>query len=134
MIPLSLPDVGDDEVEAVRATLLSGWLTSGPRNAEFESAFAAYTGAKHAVSCNSGTSALFLALKAEGIRGEVIVPSFTFVASVNAVATAGATPRFADVEERDGMLSAATVEAALTRRTEAVMVIHYSGQVADMDP
>ncbi len=134
MIPLSLPDIGEDEVRAVRETLLSGWLTSGPKNAEFEAAFCRYTGAKHAVSCNSGTSALFLALKAEGIGGEVIVPSFTFVASVNAVATAGATPRFADVDERDGMLSPATIEAAITPRTEAVMVVHYSGQVADMDP
>ena len=134
MIPLSLPDIGEEEAKSVRETLLSGWLTSGPRNAEFEAAFADYTGSKHAVSCNSGTSAIFLALKAEGIGGEVIVPSFTFVASVNAVATAGATPRFADVEEKDGMLSAATIEASLTRRTEAVLVVHYSGQVADMDP
>jgi perosamine synthetase len=134
MIPLSVPDVGEDEVQAVRETLLSGWLTSGPKNAEFEAAFCRYTGAKHAVSCNSGTSALFLAIRAEGIAGEVIVPSFTFVASVNAVATAGATPRFADVDERDGMLSPATIEAALTPRTEAVMVIHYAGQMADMAP
>jgi perosamine synthetase len=134
MIPLSLPDIGDDEVAAVRETLLSGWLTSGPRNEEFERDFCAHTGAKHAVSCNSGTSALFLALLAEGIRGEVVVPGFTFVASVNAVATAGATPRFADVDEGDGMLSPATIEAALTPRTEAVMVVHYAGQVADMDP
>lgn len=134
MIPLSVADVGEEEARAVRETLLSGWLTSGPRNAEFEAAFCRATGVRHAASCNSGTSALFLALLAEGIRGEVIVPSFTFVASVNAVATAGATPRFADVDESDGMLSAATIEAAITPRTEAVMVVHYAGQPADMDP
>ncbi len=134
MIPLSVPDFGEEELRAVRETLLSGWLTSGPRNGEFEAAFAARTGTRHAVSCNSGTSALFLAVLAEGIRGEVIVPSFTFVATANAIRTAGATPRFADVGESDGMLSAASIGAALTPRTEAVMVVHYSGQAADMDP
>lgn len=134
MIPLSVADIGEEELRAVRETLLSGWLTSGPKNAEFEAAFCRATGVPHAASCNSGTSALFLAILGEGIRGEVIVPSFTFVASVNAVATAGATPRFADVDESDGMLSAATIEAAITPRTEAVMVVHYAGQPADMDP
>jgi perosamine synthetase len=134
MIPLSLPDIGEEEVEAVRRALLSGWLTSGPRVEEFEGALRALTGARHAVACNSGTSALFLAVRAEGIRGEVVLPSFTFVATANAVRTAGATPAFADVDPEDGMLTPATIEAALTPRTEAVLVVHYAGQVADMDP
>jgi len=134
MIPLSLPDIGDEELAAVRETLLSGWLTAGPRVEEFEAAVRALTGAPHAVACNSGTSAIFLAILAEGIRGEVVLPSFTFVATANAVRTAGAVPAFADVDESDGMISAAAIAAALTPRTEAVLVVHYAGQIADMDP
>jgi perosamine synthetase len=134
MIPLSLPDIGEEELAAVREVLLSGWLTSGPRTEAFENAVLALTGARHAIACNSGTSAIFLALLAEGIRGEVVLPSFTFVATANAVRTAGAVPAFADVDPNDGMVTAASIEAALTPRTEAVIVVHYSGQIADMDP
>ena len=134
MIPLSLPDIGEEELAAVRGALLSGWLTSGPRVAEFEEALRAYTGARHAVACNSGTSAIFLAILAERVRGEVVLPSFTFVASANAVRTAGAVPAFADVDPEDGMLTPASIEAAITPRTEAVLLVHYAGQVADMDP
>ncbi len=134
MVPHSVPDIGEAEVAAVRDVLLSGWLTAGDRTAAFEEGVARYLGVAHGVACNSGTSALFLALLAEGIRGEVILPSFTFVATANAVRTAGATPVFADVDPRERMLTASTVEAALTPRTEAVMVVHYAGQVADMDP
>ena len=134
MIPLSLPDIGEEEIVAVREALLSGWLTSGPRTAEFEAAVRALTGAKHAVACNSGTSAIFLAILAEGIRGGVVLPSFTFVASANAVRTAGARPVFADVDPEDGMLTPASIEAALVPGTEAVLVVHYAGQIADMDP
>ncbi len=134
MIPLSLPEVGEEELAAVREVLLSGWLTAGPRNEEFETAFRSTAGVAHAVSMNSCTSAIFLAILAEGIRGEVVVPSYTFVATANAVRTAGATPRFAEVDYDDGMLTPASIDAAVTPRTEAVVVVHYAGQVADMAP
>jgi len=134
MIPLALPDIGEEEKAAFVAALSSGWLTTGPENEAFEEEFRVRTGVKHAVSCNSGTSALFLALLAEGIGGEVIVPSFTFAATANAVRTAGATPVFADIDYDDGMLTAASIAAAITPRTEAVLLVHYAGQVADMDP
>lgn len=134
MVPHSLPDLGPEEMDAVREVLKTGWLTAGDRTVAFEAAVADYLGVAHGVACNSGTSALFLMLLAEGIKGEVVIPSFTFVATANAVSTAGAVPVFADVDPRERMLTAATIEAALTPRTEAVMVVHYAGQCADMDP
>src|SRR3989344_2934655 len=93
-VPLCKADIGEEELNAVREVLASGWLTHGPKNKEFEEAFASYIGVKHAVSLNSCTAALFLALKAHNITGEVILPSFTFSASANAVVTAGAVPHF----------------------------------------
>lgn len=132
-VPLCVPDISDEDIAAVAATLRSGWLAHGAKTTEFEEAFARFIGVKHAVSLNSCTSALFLALRALGIRGEVVLPSFTFVATANAVVTAGASPVFADVDEQTGNLDPSAVEAALTPRTEAIMPVHFAGQTADMD-
>jgi perosamine synthetase len=132
-IPLSKPDIDAREIEAVQEVLNSGWLTDGPKNIELEKNFASYIGVKRAVSLNSGTSALFLALKALGITGEVILPSFTFVASANAVVTAGATPVFADIQYGSCNIDPERIREKITRRTEAIMVVHYAGQSAEMD-
>src|SRR3972149_3348172 len=86
-VPLCIPEMGADEIAAVAEVIRSGWLAHGPKNHEFEAAFAQYIGVPHAVSLNSCASALFLAVHAHGIKGEVILPSFTFVASANAVVT-----------------------------------------------
>ncbi|MCW8133574.1 MAG: DegT/DnrJ/EryC1/StrS family aminotransferase [Planctomycetota bacterium] len=132
-VPLCIPDMGDDEIAAAAEVIRSGWLAHGPKNHDFEEAFCHFLGVKHAVSVNSCASALFLAVHASGIKGEVILPSFTFVASANAVVTGGAQCVFADVDYETCNLNPAAVEAAITPRTEAIMAVHYGGQVADME-
>ncbi|HTR18378.1 MAG TPA: DegT/DnrJ/EryC1/StrS family aminotransferase [Candidatus Paceibacterota bacterium] len=127
-IPLSKASIGKEEERAVVSALRSGWLTHGYNNKAFEEAFAGYIGVKHAITMNSCTSALFLALVANDITGEVILPSFTFVASANAIVTAGATPVFADVDYATRMLDPKSVEKCITKKTQAIMVVHYAGQ------
>ncbi len=133
MIPLSRPFLDERESRAVLAVLESGWLAEGPKNAELEGLLASYIGVREAVSLNSCTSALFLALKAQDLRGEVILPSFTFVATANAVVTAGARPVFADVEPDTLNLDPADVERRITSRTQALLPVHFGGQSCDME-
>lgn len=132
-VPLCVADIGEEELQAMREATLSGWLTEGPSNRELEAGFAKLLGVEHAVSCNSGTAALMLALMAKGIRGEVIVPSFTFVASVNAIVVAGATPVFVDVHFDTGNLDAGQLESLITPRTEAILAVHFAGHAARLD-
>ena len=132
-IPLSRPHIDDNEINAVVEVLKSGWYAHGPKNHEFEAAFAKYLGVGHAISLNSCASALHLALVAQEITGEVILPSFTYVASANAVVTAGATPVFADIDTRTGNIDPDHIEALVTKDTEAIMPVHYAGQACDMD-
>jgi perosamine synthetase len=133
-VPLCRPQIGPNETKAVVQVLESGWLAHGPKNHELEKQFLALTGAPFAVAMNSCTSALQLAVEARGIRGEVIVPSFTFVASANSVVTAGATPVLVDIDPVTRCADPAAIEAAVSPRTEAVMIVHYGGQMADMEP
>jgi dTDP-4-amino-4,6-dideoxygalactose transaminase len=136
MIPLSETTLGDEEAEAAAAVVRSGWLTQGARVAAFEEAFAAKTGAKHAIAVANCTLALELALDAVGVRpgDEVIVPSLTFVATANAVRRLGATPVFADVTSEDDLtLSPSDVARKRTSRTRAVCPVHYAGFAADVD-
>jgi len=133
-VPLCRPQIGPNETKAVVQVLESGWLAHGPKNHELEKQFQALTGAPHAIAMNSCTSALQLAVEARGITGEVIVPSFTFVASANAVVTAGATPVLVDIDPVTRCADPEAIAAAVGPRTEAVMVVHYGGQMADMEP
>ncbi|HEX4841963.1 MAG TPA: DegT/DnrJ/EryC1/StrS family aminotransferase, partial [bacterium] len=98
-IPFSLPSIGEEEINEVVATLRSGWLTTGPRTAQFEREFAAYVGAPHALAVNSATAGLHLALAALkiGPGDEVITTPLTFCATVNVIRHVGATPVLADV-------------------------------------
>jgi dTDP-4-amino-4,6-dideoxygalactose transaminase len=134
-IRLAHPLIESDEVDAVVAALTSGQLAQGPRVAEFEAAFAEYTGARHAVAVNSGTAALHLALLAHGIGpgDQVIVPAMSFAATANAVLHAGATPIFVDVRDDDFNIDAAQIEAAITPDTRAVIAVHLYGQPCDVD-
>jgi len=135
MIPAARPILGEDERAAVDAVIASGGLAQGPQVAAFEDEFGALVERTRCVAVNSGTSALHMALLALGIGpgDEVIVPSFTFAATANAVALAGATPVFADIDLHTFCLDPDAAEAAVTRRTRAVMPVHLYGQPADMD-
>jgi perosamine synthetase len=135
-IPLSAPDVSEAEIEGVVAVLRSPHLSLGPKVREFEAAVAEYVGAPEAVAVSSGTAGLHLCVKALGIGAgdEVILPSFTFVAAANAVRYEGATPVFVDVEPSTLNMDPERVEAALTPRTRALLVVHTFGIPADMDP
>jgi perosamine synthetase len=136
-IPAAQPIIGHREREAVDRVLRSGMLTQGPEVAAFEDEFAAdLVGGRECVAVNSGTSALHLSLLAAGIGpgDEVIVPSFTFAATANAVALTGATPVFADIEADTFTLDPGSVSERLTARTAAVMPVHLYGHPADLAP
>lgn len=134
-IPVMIPWLGREEADAAAEAVLSGWVAQGPRVAAFEEAFAARVGARHGVAVSSCTTALHLALVACGVGpgDEVIVPSFSFIATANAVRYVGATPVFADVDLETGNLSPDTVEPVLTGRTRAVILVHQGGMPADVD-
>ena len=127
-IPFERPSIGQEEIKAVSRVLKSGWLTMGPETAVFEEEFAKYVGAKYAIAVNSATSGLFLALKALGIKegDEVIVPSFTFVATANVVVHCGATPVFVDIREDDFTMDQESLDSAITPKTKAVIPVHYA--------
>ena len=133
-IPLSAPDITEEEIEAVVSVLRSPRLSLGPKLEEFEHAMAEYVGAEHAVGVSSGTAGLHLALLALGVGpgDEVIVPSFTFVAVANAVRYVRAVPVFADIDAESLNLDPARVEAAITPRTRAMIAVHTFGRPADM--
>jgi len=135
VIPVIRPWLGEEEAAAAAAAVASGWIAQGPRVAQFEEAFAAAIGTDHAVAVSSCTAALHLAMVAAGVGpgDEVIVPSLSFIATANAVRYVGARPVFADVELDTQNLTAETVEAQLTGRTRAVIVVDQAGVPADID-
>ena len=134
MIPAAKPIIGDEERAAVDAVLRSGMIAQGPEVAGFEEEFSALVDGRHCVAVNSGTSALHMALIALGIGtgDEVIVPSFTFAATANAVKLAGANPVFVDIEADSFCMDPDAFDAAITSRTRAVMPVHLYGHPADM--
>ncbi|MDU0344426.1 DegT/DnrJ/EryC1/StrS family aminotransferase [Microbacterium sp. KSW2-29] len=135
LIPAAKPLIGDDERAAVDRVLRSGMIAQGPEVAAFEREFADhFVDGRETVAVNSGTSGLHLGLLACGIGpgDEVIVPSFTFAATGNSVALTGATPVFADIDPVTFTLDVASVEAAITPRTRAIMPVHLYGHPADM--
>lgn len=133
-IPFARPDVGEAEASAVSEAILSGWVTTGRITTEFERAFAERVGAAHAVSVNSATAGLHLALEAAGVGpgDEVIVPTWTFTASAEVVRYLGADPVLVDVEPETLALDLARAEKAVTPRTRAVIPVHFAG--LPMDP
>jgi len=134
VIPITRPSLGDEEVAAAAEVIRSGWLTQGARVEQFEAAVAGYVGARHAVAVSNCTSALHLALVAAGVgRGdEVICPSFSFIATANAIVHAGARPVFVDIEPRTYNMDPDLVEAAITSKTKAIMPVDQIGLAADI--
>ncbi len=135
MIPIARPHIGEEEKAAVMAVMESGQLAQGPRVKEFEERFAAWCGAKFAVATSSGTSALHIALLAQGIGvgDEVITTAFSFIASANCALFVNAKPVFADIEPDCFALDPGQVAARITPKTKAILPVHLYGQPADME-
>jgi len=136
VIPVARPQLGDEEAEAAARVVRSGMLASGPEVAAFESEFAGFVGARHAIAVSNGTTALHAALLGCGIGAgdEVIVPSFTFIATATAVSICGARPVFADVRLDLFTLDPDRLRDLVTPRTRAVIGVHLFGQPFDVDP
>lgn len=135
-LPFSRPSIGDEEIAAVEQVLRSGWITTGPKNQQLEEHFANYVGCRHAVALSSATGAMHVTLLALGIGpgDEVITPSQTWVSTANMICLLGATPVFVDVDRDTLMSDLASIEAAITPRTRAIIPVHYAGAAFDLDP
>ena len=133
-IPVAKPFLDEEEVEAARRVILSGWVTQGPEVAAFESEFAAFVGAPHACAVSNCTTALHLALKAIGIGAgdEVITVSHSFIATANAIRYCGALPVFVDIEANGFNIDPELIEAAVTPRTKAILCVHQLGMPCDL--
>jgi perosamine synthetase len=135
MIPIAKPYLTADEAQAAYDTILTGWITQGPRVAEFEEKFASYTGAKYAVAVSNCTTALHLAMIVAGVQAgdEVICPSMSYVATANCIKYVGATPVFAEVIPSTYNLDPVDTEKRITAKTKAILVVHQIGMPADID-
>ncbi len=135
-ISVMKPWLGTAESDAVAEVIASGWVAQGPRTAAFEQAFAEHQQAGHAVAASNCTTALHLALKVAGVQAgdDVVLPSFSFIATANAPTYLGARPVFADVEETTGNVTAQTIEAALTPMTTAIIAVDQGGMPLDLEP
>jgi perosamine synthetase len=135
MIPISLPHTGEEEWMATKDSIMSGWLTAGPKVREFEQIFAKRHGVKHAMAVTSATTALHLALVALGIKegDEVIVPAFTWISTANVVLYCGAKVVFVDVDRTTFNLDVKDLKNKITAKTKAIIPVHLFGLCADMD-
>jgi dTDP-4-amino-4,6-dideoxygalactose transaminase len=135
MIPIAKPYLTVEEAQAAYDTILTGWITQGPRVAEFEKNFAAYTGAKYAVAVSNCTTALHLAMIVAGVSegDEVICPSMSYVATANSIKYVGAKPVFAEVIPSTYNLDPADTEKKITAKTKAILLVHQIGMPADID-
>ncbi len=134
-IPYGHQWIDENDISAVADVLCSDWLTTGPKVAEFESAFADYTGAKEAIAVSNGTAALHAAMYAAGIEpeDEVIVSPMTFAATANSVVFQGGIPVFTDVDSKTLLIDPAQVEAKITPSTKAIIAVDYTGHPCDYD-
>jgi perosamine synthetase len=136
-IPVSEPELGDEELANVVSAVRSGWISSlGPFVVEFEHEFAGYCGARHGIATSNGTTALHLALVATGVGpgDEVLVPTLTFVATANAVRYCGGVPVFVDATPDTWTMATTALESRITSRTRAIVPVHLYGHPCDMEP
>jgi perosamine synthetase len=135
IIPISLPSMGQEEWEATKEPIFSGWITQGPKIAEFEKIFAERHKVKHAIAVSNCTTALHLALVALGIKAgdEVLVPAFTWVSTANAIMYCGATPVFVDIDIKTFNINPDEIAKKLTHKTKAIIPVHLFGLCADID-
>jgi len=135
-LPFSQPSITEADIAAVSEVLRSGWITTGPKTAEFEQKFCEYVGCQGAVALTSATAGMHLALKALGIGAgdEVITPSMTWVSTVNLIVLAGATPVFADIDKDTLMASRDTIEQCITPRTRLIIPVHFAGAAVELGP
>ena len=133
-VPFVLPEITDGDKMAILATLNQNLLTDGPKLKEFENKFAKFTGTSYAIGVSNATAALQLSLKAIGIgKGDqVIVPDLTFVASINAILFTGATPVIVDIDKEDYNISIDSIKKSLTKKTKAIMPVHFAGKSCKM--
>lgn len=133
-LPFSVPSMGEDEIAAVAEVLRSGWITTGPKCQQLESAFSQYVGAKHAIAVSSATGGMHVTLMALGIGAgdEAITPSQTWVSTLNVITLLGAEPVMIDVDRDTLMVQPAEIEAAITPKTKAIIPVHYAGAPADL--
>lgn len=134
-LPFHIPDISENEINAVVDTLRSGWLTTGPKVKQLESDFAKFVGCRHAVAVNSGTAALHLALDAIGTRGgdEILVPTMTFAATAEVVLYFKAKPVLVDCQQDTLNIDPYQIEKAITAKTKAIIPVHFGGQPCEMD-
>jgi len=132
-VSLSKPNISNKELQIIKDNLRSKWLTHGPNNLKFESNFSKLIGSRYSISMNSCTSALECALKLLKKKGEVIIPSWTWVSTGNVVLNTGNIPVFADVEINSRNITAETIEKKLTKKTVAIIAVHYAGLMCEMD-
>lgn len=135
-LPFAKPDLREEEIDEVVAVLKSGWLTTGPRVQRFEAALKDYLGAPHVLAVSSATAGLHLALLALGLQDgdEVITTPLTFAATLNTIVLAGGRPVLVDVEPETFNIDTERVAAAVTKRTKAIVPVHFAGLPVDLDP
>jgi len=134
-VPFHRPYIDDIEIGAVAESLRSGWLTMGPRTLKFERAFGEYIGARNAVSVSSCTAALHLSVRVIGTKkaDELMIPAITFASAGEVICQERACPKIVDVERETGNISVEAIEKAITKKTRAIMPVHYGGHPCDMD-
>ena len=134
-IPYFIPWITQSDKNAVKRAMSQRWLTNGPILKQFEEKIQTYTNTKYAIGVGSATHALHLAVRSLGIchGDEVIVPTFTFAATANAASYTGAKPILADVDEKSFNITPKEIKKRITKKTKAVIVVHYGGQACDMD-
>jgi len=135
MLPVSKPSIGQEELSEVEKVFSTGWLGLGSTVFDFENKLKDYLGAKHVLAVNTGTTALHIALDAFGIKDgdEVIVPSLTFCASIQAITALGARPVFCEINPNNLNIDISDIKRRITNKTKVIMPVHYCGQACDMD-